>query len=301
MKKSHTLNRGTALPFYALFVLFTFLFLLNALTGSADAQTRRSPVDVEMDPAFNAAVTEGTAIVYDTAVQPDGKIIVAGAFSRMGAISFSNLARLNADGSPDTGFNIGAGANAAVRAVTLQPDGKIIVVGLFTSFNNQTVRRIVRLNTDGSLDASFNTQLNINNSIIANSASGGDCGRSNGTINAEYSLIEDGLGCVNGTNQNNLTGDPKLGPLQDNGGATFTHALLAGSPAIDKGNSTLTTDQRGFSRPVDDPASPNGSGNLSDIGAFEVQWIDADGDGVRDEDDNCPTTPNPNRIAFRSN
>jgi len=65
--------------------------------------------------------------------------------------------------------------------------------------------------------------------------------------------------------------DPMLGPLQDNGGPMPTHALLPGSLAIDKGNSTRMTDQRGFPRPVDDPNSFNGSGNNSDIGAFEVQ------------------------------
>ncbi|MBE9146800.1 DUF4347 domain-containing protein, partial [Planktothrix mougeotii] len=60
--------------------------------------------------------------------------------------------------------------------------------------------------------------------------------------------------------------DAKLGPLQDNGGLSFTHALLAGSPAIDTGNTTnatgLTTDQRGigFDRIVN---------SIVDIGAFE--------------------------------
>ena len=61
-----------------------------------------------------------------------------------------------------------------------------------------------------------------------------------------------------------ITGqDPLLGPLQDNGGPTFTHALLAGSPAIDAGNdgAAPATDQRGTSRP---------QGLFSDIGAFEV-------------------------------
>ena len=54
--------------------------------------------------------------------------------------------------------------------------------------------------------------------------------------------------------------NPLLGPLQDNGGPTFTHALLPGSPAIDAGRSVgLTTDQRGAPRPVDDPAIPNAS------------------------------------------
>ena len=70
-----------------------------------------------------------------------------------------------------------------------------------------------------------------------------------------------------------LSADPKLGPLQDNGGPTQTMALLAGSPAIDKGDNTLvpidpstglpfTTDQRGFARIV------NGA---VDIGAYEDQ------------------------------
>jgi hypothetical protein len=65
--------------------------------------------------------------------------------------------------------------------------------------------------------------------------------------------------------------DPKLGPLQDNGGPTFTRALLPGSPAIDKGNSNFAIDQRGAPRPYDDPNSPNGSGNQGDVGAFESQ------------------------------
>lgn len=67
--------------------------------------------------------------------------------------------------------------------------------------------------------------------------------------------------------------DPKLGPLQDNGGPTKTQALLAGSSAIDAGNSAgASSDQRGFARPVDDPGLVNASGgDGSDIGAFEVQ------------------------------
>src|SRR5207244_2776842 len=49
-----------------------------------------------------------------------------------------------------------------------------------------------------------------------------------------------------------------------------THALLAGSPALDQGSTTLTTDQRGQHRPFDDAAIANASGgNASDIGAVE--------------------------------
>jgi hypothetical protein len=66
--------------------------------------------------------------------------------------------------------------------------------------------------------------------------------------------------------------NPKLGPLQDNGGPTFTMALLPGSSALDKGKSFgLATDQRGFGRPYDNPGVANApGGDGSDIGAFEL-------------------------------
>src|SRR5713101_5996651 len=78
-----------------------------------------------------------------------------------------------------------------------------------------------------------------------------------GALNAggDYNLIGDGTGMTGLTNgvNGNLVGsaaapiDPLLGPLQNNGGPTFTHALLAGSPAIDAGSTAYATayDQRG--------------------------------------------------------
>jgi hypothetical protein len=86
-----------------------------------------------------------------------------------------------------------------------------------------------------------------------------------GVLTSEgYNLIQNTNGC---TITNNPTGniygaDPLLGPLKDNGGPTWTHALLPGSPAIDQGTAGgLTADQRGVPR-------PNAAG-YSDIGAFE--------------------------------
>jgi CSLREA domain-containing protein len=64
--------------------------------------------------------------------------------------------------------------------------------------------------------------------------------------------------------------DPRLGPLQDNGGPTNTHALLTGSPAIDRGSAGKTTDQRGLPRKIDSPLIAN-TADGSDIGAYEVQ------------------------------
>jgi hypothetical protein len=89
-----------------------------------------------------------------------------------------------------------------------------------------------------------------------------------------YNLIGDGTGMTglsNGVNGNQVGSssapiDPLLGPLQDNGGPTLTHALLSGSPAIDAGNNAYATDwdQRG-------PGYPRIVNGIIDIGAFEVQ------------------------------
>jgi len=70
-----------------------------------------------------------------------------------------------------------------------------------------------------------------------------------------------------------LTGQPVLGPLAANGGPTPTHALLFGSPALDKGNrSGALSDQRGRSRPFNIASiAPASGGDNSDIGAFEAQ------------------------------
>ncbi|MGI8408413.1 MAG: choice-of-anchor Q domain-containing protein, partial [Pyrinomonadaceae bacterium] len=88
-----------------------------------------------------------------------------------------------------------------------------------------------------------------------------------------------------------------LGPLQDNGGPTLTHAPGTGSVAIDQGiANSLTTDQRGtgFPRTNDDPAVANAvGGDGTDTGAFEVHQ-DTDGDGIvdaldpDDDDDGVP-------------
>jgi hypothetical protein len=73
-----------------------------------------------------------------------------------------------------------------------------------------------------------------------------------------------------------LNTDPLLAPLQLNGGQTPTHALLCGSPAIDKGKNLSgdTTDQRGSSRTFENTGIANATGgDGTDIGAFELQII----------------------------
>ncbi|MFN8596437.1 MAG: Ig-like domain-containing protein [Anaerolineae bacterium] len=112
------------------------------------------------------------------------------------------------------------------------------------------------------------TMLEVSNSIVANSLASTECGVYSGTITTTITLIEDNT--CNAT----LPGDPHLGPLQNNGGGTQTHALQSGSPAIDAGSCLgVTTDQRGYSRPIDIPDIAN-TADGCDLGAFEVQYVD---------------------------
>jgi len=99
------------------------------------------------------------------ALQPDGKLIVGGDFQRVNGVPLSGICRLNPDGSLDASFNPGTGLalkdrNATWQApevfsLAVQPDGKILVGGNFNSVNGLSFSNLVRLNPDGTVDASF--------------------------------------------------------------------------------------------------------------------------------------------------
>jgi uncharacterized delta-60 repeat protein len=90
-------------------------------------------------------------------IQNDGKILLGGRFTLCDDQSRVRLARLNSDGSLDTSFTVGSGFNNTVYNIAMQSDGKILVTGIFTSYNGNTSQpRFTRLNTDGSIDATFN-------------------------------------------------------------------------------------------------------------------------------------------------
>jgi uncharacterized delta-60 repeat protein len=101
------------------------------------------------------------ASVFSIAIQSDGKILVGGQFSTFNGTSVNRIARLNSDGTIDTAFtsNTGTAFNNSVRSIAIQSDGKILVGGEFTTFNGTTVNRIARLNTDGTLDSTFTTNI----------------------------------------------------------------------------------------------------------------------------------------------
>lgn len=100
----------------------------------------------------------GTMQVNATAVQADGKRILAGSFTTVDGVTRNNIARLNADWTLDSGFS--PSLSAAANAVLVQPDGKIIVGGAFTTVNATTRNRICRLDDKGVLEGSFTPSFN---------------------------------------------------------------------------------------------------------------------------------------------
>ena len=181
----------------------------------------------------------------------------------------STISGNQANGSGGGIYNDGTGTLEARNATIVSNTANADAVGL--SSNGGGIK-----NNGGTVNL-FNTILALNIHVIESggflTAVNDDC---NGSLNQlKYSLLTTTTGCTI-TNVNSITEqNPKLDPLADNGGPTETHALNAGSPAIDAGDpdgckdaegNNLTTDQRGEIRPFD--GDSDGSA-VCDMGAYE--------------------------------
>ena len=104
--------------------------------------------DGSKDTTFNiGSGFSGTSIdIQSIVLQSDGKIIIGGTFDSYNGTPSKNIVRLFEDGSIDTSFNAGSGFNSMVRTIKLQSDGKILIGGNFTLYNNTVANRIIRLN-----------------------------------------------------------------------------------------------------------------------------------------------------------
>jgi uncharacterized delta-60 repeat protein len=105
-----------------------------------------------LDGSFNPklAPAPGSGYLSSIAVQPDGKMLIAGYFTAVNGTNRNNIARLNANGSLDSSFNPGTGADAQVSSIALQPDGKVLIGGDFTFVNGAVRPRVARLYGDSA-------------------------------------------------------------------------------------------------------------------------------------------------------
>jgi uncharacterized delta-60 repeat protein len=133
----------------------------TSYNGITENYMIRLNTDGSKDTSFNiGSGFNGT--VLKIVLQTDGKILVGGDFTTFNGTIENRIVRLNADGSKDIGFNSGTGFNSGIKAITLQPDGKILVGGYFTTYNDSIENHLIRLNTDGTKDISFNTGTGFN-------------------------------------------------------------------------------------------------------------------------------------------
>ena len=151
--------------------LFTTLSPNGGATVTRNHIARLNPggtLDVAFNPNANSDVNA-------IAVQADGKVLVGGLFNganSIGGQTRNRIARLETDGRLDQTLDLSIGGGAAVHTAAVQPDGKILIGGLFTNVLGVTRNNIARLNTDGTLDTAFDPNANSDVNAIAVQADG---------------------------------------------------------------------------------------------------------------------------------
>jgi len=206
--------------------------------------------------AATLTITNST-ISDNSATANDGGGILNGAAGSVASIASVIVSNSTLSGNSATG-NGGAIANAA----DVGTSARLTITNSTISDNSATG------NGGGIYDAGT-AEFEIGSTILNAGSSGENIFFNGGRgTSLGYNLSsDDGAGILIGPGDQ-INTDPMLGPLQDNGGPTFTHALLPGSPAIDAGDPSFAPppsfDQRG-------PGFPRVSGSLIDIGSFEVQ------------------------------
>ncbi|HWP56000.1 MAG TPA: hypothetical protein VN476_17850, partial [Pyrinomonadaceae bacterium] len=235
--------------------------MLAPITGSAAGG--------DIDPSFNpgAGASGSTATVLAVAVQTDGKIVVGGTFSQAAGQARGNIARFNPDGSLDPTFlSSGVGANGDVSALFVQPDGKIVICGDFTTVNGSARNRIARLNSDGTLDFTFLATGSGANFVVNAAAL-----QSDGKI-----VIGGRFTTINGTTRNHIA--------RINSDGTLDASFLAAGSGIngDVFSLALQTDGKtligGFFTSVNGTAR-NGIARLNSDGTNDASFL-ATGSGV---------------------
>ncbi len=130
---------------------FTTIFPNALNTPTTRNHLARINADSGLDKTF-APDTSGRPVAV--ALQPDGKLLVAGTFTSIAGVTRQGMARLNADGTLDLTFN--PKINGPVRVMLVQADGRIMIGGTFTSIADTARYNLARLNADGTLDTAFN-------------------------------------------------------------------------------------------------------------------------------------------------
>jgi len=149
------------------------LFSLNPNNGTFIASGVLSPTITIIDTTtnttqnnFNNSIGFNGAVL-SIAIQSDGKILCGGNFSSYKGLTENFIIRLNSDGTKDVTFDNSVGFNAGINSIAVQLNGKIVVGGSFTLYKGVSENRIIRLNSDGTKDITFDNSVGFNNTVVS--------------------------------------------------------------------------------------------------------------------------------------
>jgi uncharacterized delta-60 repeat protein len=317
-----TFNPGTGAnkAIYSIAIQNDSKILLGGTFTTFNSLSNLRLIRLNANGSIDASFLTGTGItgtttntaVYSIAVQNDGKILVGGLFSTYNGTSCNNLIRLNTDGTFDPTFSSGTGTNAYVRSIEIQPTGKIIIVGAFTTYNGVAKARIVRLNTDGSIDNTFGG-TGANSSILCsamqtdgNMIIGGDFTAYSGTSRTRLARVNSAcptltlslLGQTNNICNNGAAGSASVAAtggsvfsftwLPTGGNTSIANNLEAGTYTCIAGNECFNTSTLSITITQPDPVSlvtlpsstvcSGGTASLSanaigGTGAYTYTWL----------------------------
>jgi uncharacterized delta-60 repeat protein len=137
-------------------------FILSLISGLALSINGQTFMNADL--TFTSGIGANAPINH-VIEQPDGKLIVVGEFTSYNNLPLREIVRLNSNGTLDLSFNCGIGLQSSgpyskIYTACLQSDGKILLGGKFNNFNGTVCKNIIRLNSNGSVDNSFNALFN---------------------------------------------------------------------------------------------------------------------------------------------
>jgi Ca2+-binding RTX toxin-like protein len=227
--------------------------------------------------ASGIAVRTGSSLTLSRSAVIENEMTSAGAGINAGSNSTLTITDSLVAGNETTGVGggiISTGTSSLTNVTITGNSAGIAPGGLLANAGTATLNNVTITDNlgdsnnsggeeGGGLFQGFGAVVNLKNTIIANNRIGSgstspDC--AGAVVSQGHNLVEDTAGCTGVTGPGDITGqDPALLALAGNGGPTQTHALAAGSPALDRGEGCAATDQRGAPRPTP-----------CDIGAYEL-------------------------------
>lgn len=147
--------------------------VFSSVCGVARRNIAKLNADGTLDrTAFEGPTSGVNGKIAALAVSPDGGVVAGGEFSDASGQPRSNLAKFRLDGSLDPSFSASGTTNGPVAAVSIQPDGRILVGGEFTQVGGQPRKNLARLMSDGTLDPAIGGTAGVTGAVRAVAASG---------------------------------------------------------------------------------------------------------------------------------